>query len=524
MTAADFLVEIGTEELPPRALRELELAFADALRRGLEAAQLTFDTVRSYATPRRLAVLVEQLAAEQPPRQISRRGPPVSAAFDALGAPTRAALAFAASCGVPVESLTRVRDVKGEFLHYCGSQPGAATRSLLPEIVRAALDALPIPRRMRWGAGNAEFVRPVHWIVLLFGTEVVPARLLDTDAGRATHGHRFLAPEALPLGVPRDYAPTLRRAGKVIADFAERREQVRAEIVRAAAMGTPVMSEELLDEVTALVEWPVGLAGRFDERYLQLPREVLIATLQHHQRYFPVEDGNGRLLPWFIAVSNIESRDPARVRAGNERVVRPRLADAEFFYAQDRRQPLAERRGALDQITYQDKLGSIGDKVRRMADLAADIAERLGYDPQSARQAADLAKCDLVTAMVGEFPELQGIIGRYYALADGVPPAIADAIAEHYLPRGAADELPNSPAGIAVALADRLDTLAGIFAIGQKPTGTKDPFGLRRAAIGALRILLEKQLDLDVPAVVGAALHAQPVVNPGAAAELRGFL
>lgn len=523
MIARDFLVELGTEELPPLALRDLEKAFADGIRTGLATTGLTHGESRSFATPRRLAVLVSSLTETQPTQQQRRKGPPVNAAFDASGAPTRAATAFAESCGTTVVALGRLKEGKGEFLLFEGSKPGAATVALLPGIVQAALDALPIPKRMRWGSGNAEFVRPVHWLVMLFGDDIVPARLLDIDSGRETRGHRFHAPQTISLAHAADYPAALENGGKVLADFSVRKERVRSEVLRAASMGQPMITDDLLDEVTALVEWPVGVAGQFEERFLQLPREVLISTLQEHQRYFPVQDANGSLLPWFVTVSNIESRDPAKVRAGNERVVRPRLSDAAFFYEQDRKQPLTARRAALDNVTFQAKLGSIGDKVRRVGALAERIARDLGSDPAAARQTAELAKCDLVSGMVGEFPELQGVMGRYYALADGLSATIADAIAEHYLPRGAGDALPASDAGVAVALADRLDTLAGIFAIGQKPSGTKDPFGLRRAAIGFLRILLEKDLKADLRDWLEAAVAAQPVKSAGAATEVLAY-
>ena len=506
----DFLVEIGTEELPPKALLTLQNALVAALAAGLDKTGLSHGEISGFATPRRLAVLVKRLAAAQPEQHLKRRGPPVSAAFDASGTPTRAALAFAESCGTGVDSLERLDEGKGSFLFFVGTKPGQAATLLLPGLVKTALDQLPIPRRMHWGDGTALFVRPVHWVVMLFGKEVIPATLLDTPAGRMTHGHRFHAPRPLRIGSPGAYERTLRERGYVLADFAVRRARIRADVTAAAANlhGRALIGEALLDEVTALVEWPVVLAGAFEERLLSLPREVLISTLEDHQRYFPVEDAAGRLLPAFITVSNIESRDPAQVRAGNERVVRPRLADAAFFLEQDRRQPLAARLPALDAVTFQLQLGSLGDKTRRVRELAADIAAATGGSREEAQRAASLSKCDLVTAMVGEFPELQGIMGAYYAQADGESQEVATAIREHYLPRAAGDELPATRAGVAVAIADKLDTLAGIFAIGGKPTGTKDPFGLRRAALGLQRILIEKGLDLDLRSAIGKALAA----------------
>lgn len=512
----DFLFEIGTEELPPRALPELEQALRTALAEQLAAAHLQHGPIASFATPRRLAVRVRRLAAQQPEQNIRRRGPPVRAAFDAAGQPTRAAQAFAASCGVQLSQLGRERDAQhNEYLWYGGTRPGASAVSLLPGLMGTVLDSLPIPRRMRWGSGAAQFVRPVHWLVMLFGAEVVPATLLDTRAGRSTRGHRFHAPRELPLRAPASYEKTLLKRGWVVADFAERRDRVRAQVLAAAeqAGGRAIIQAPLLEEVTALVEWPAAIAGSFEERYLSLPREVLLAALQDHQRYFPVESAAGTLLPRFIAVSNIESRDPGVVRAGNERVVRPRLADAAFFWEQDRRTPLATHIEALERVTFQAKLGSVADKSRRIAALASDLAAACGAAPTRVARAAQLCKCDLLTAMVGEFPELQGVMGAYYALADGEDAETAAAIREHYLPRGAGDELPSTPTGMALALADRLDTLAGIFAIGQKPSGTRDPFGLRRAAIGVLRISRERALHLDLRALVGQAVAAQPVAD-----------
>ena len=419
----DFLVEIGTEELPPKALLELSQAFLSGLRAGLLQAGLNHGAMHAFATPRRLAIWVKRLAARQPEQNLKRRGPAVSAAFDAAGAPTRAALAFAQSCGTSVEMLQKLAEPKGTFLFFIGTKSGVDAVTLLPAIVQSALDGLPIPKRMRWGGGSAEFVRPVHWLVMLYGKDVVPATLLDTVSGNLTHGHRFHAPQPLRVATPGSYARLLNTRGYVVADFAERREKVRLLAATQAGElgGRALFDAQLLDEVTALVEWPVPVAGRFDARFLELPREVLISTLQDHQRYFPVEDAHGILMPWFITMSNIESREPEKVRAGNERVVRPRLADAAFFWEQDRKQPLAARSAALDSITFQAKLGSLGEKTRRVRTLAGEIAADMHVDRTSAERAAELCKCDLLTAMVGEFPELQGIMGRYYALLDEEP-------------------------------------------------------------------------------------------------------
>jgi glycyl-tRNA synthetase beta chain len=510
---ADLLVELGTEELPPKALLQLSDAFREGIASRLAAAGLAHGAVEPFATPRRLALRVRQLALAAPAQKIQRRGPPVTAAFDKSGKPTRAAEAFAQSCGVAIEALGRETDPKGnECLSFAGVKPGAAARDLLPGFVAEALEALPIPKRMRWGAGEAQFVRPVHWLVLLLGNEVLPATILDARAGNETRGHRFHSAGALRIASPADYEEVL-LAGSVVANFAARRARIREGVVKLAAAqgGTALIADDLLDEVTSLVEWPIPLAGRFEERFLALPRELLISVLQDHQRYFPVADAAGKLLPCFITVSNVDSTDLAVVRAGNERVVRPRLTDAAFFWEQDRKSPLAARGPALDAVTFQAQLGSIGDKVRRITHLAREIAARIDGDGALAARAAQLAKCDLVTNLVGEFPELQGIMGRYYASADGEPTEVATAIAEHYQPRGAGDALPTTKSGLAVALADRIDTLTGIFAIGQKPSGTKDPFALRRAAIGLLRILRERQLQLDLVALIDTAVRQQPV-------------
>jgi glycyl-tRNA synthetase beta chain len=518
MSAAtrDFLVEIGTEELPPKSLLTLAAAFADGIAKGLTEAGLSHKAVEKFATPRRLAVRVRKLVERQPDRAIERRGPPLKAAFDAQGAPTQAALAFAKSCGVEVNALEQLETPKGVWLVHRGTEAGAGTMSLLPGIVQASLDALPIARRMRWGDGEAQFVRPVHWVLMLFGREVVPCSMLDVASGDLTYGHRFMAPKPIRIGSPAAYLTALHRRGRVLADIHERRETIRQGVITAAAHigGNAVISEALLDEVTALVEWPVPLAGRFDERFLELPAEVPIATMQDHQRYFPVRDASGGLMPWFVTVANLDSSDPAQVVAGNERVVRPRLSDAAFFYATDRRQRLDARLEGLHRVTFQTQLGSLHDKTERVRKLAQSIAAAIGGDTRLADRAAELAKCDLITAMVGEFPELQGLMGRYYAQHDGEHAEVCEALREQYLPRFAGDELPATKTGMAVAIADKLDTIAGIYATGQKPTGTRDPFGLRRAALGLLRTSIERRLDLDLQSLIDQALAALPFAAP----------
>ena len=510
MSTRDFLVEIGTEELPPKSLLALSEAFTAGVVAALAAAGLRHGKVESFAAPRRLAFLVRRLAERQPDQELKRRGPPVTAAFGPDGQPTRAALAFAESCGTSVAALGRITEAKGEFLNYTGVKAGAATETLLVAMVNDSLAKLPIAKRMRWGSGSTEFVRPVHWVVCLYGTEVVPGQVLGLPTGRHTQGHRFMAPKAIALASAAGYVRRLGRTGKVEPGFAARRERIRTGVTAlAVAEGvTAIVRDALLDEVTALVEWPVPLAGRFEPRFLALPDEVLIATLEDHQRYFPTREPGGGLCPLFITVANIESRDPGVVRKGNERVVRPRLSDAVFFWEKDRTESLAARREALRSVTFQAQLGSYFRKSERVKALTRLLAPLTGADPARAARAAELAKCDLLTGLVGEFPELQGVMGSYYALHDGEPADVAAAMAEQYLPRFAGDGLPSGSVGTTLALADKLDTIAGIFAIGQKPSGTRDPFGLRRAALGLLRIVLERRLELDLPALIEAALAA----------------
>ncbi len=476
----DFLVEIGTEELPPKALRSLMEAFGENLRAAIDDARLAHGSVHTYASPRRLTVLVEKLALRQEDREVEQKGPPVKIAFDDNDSPTPAATAFATKCGVAVEDLDRDQTPKGEWLFFRSLEPGKSAAELLPDLVERALAALPVPRRMRWGAGDAEFVRPVHWVVLLHGKDFIDAPIMGVHAGRESRGHRFHSQGPIAIETPGDYLKVLEKDGHVIADFVRRREMVREGVNAAAehAGGNIVDGESLYDEVAALVEWPVPIVGAFDELYLDLPREVVVSTLTGHQRYFPVADDNGNLLPHFVTVANIESKDPEQVIEGNERVIRPRLADAAFFWNSDRKNTLASREETLRDVVYQRGLGSLFDKSCRISRLAGWLANALGTDAVIVERAAALAKCDLITGMVGEFPDLQGTMGRYYALSDGEPDGVADAIAEHYQPRFAGDELPASRAGQILAVADKLDSLAGIFSIGKKPSGSRDPFGL----------------------------------------------
>jgi glycyl-tRNA synthetase beta chain len=526
MSASDLLFEICTEELPPRTLPALSQALTDGMARGIDAANVPHGRIRGFATPRRLAVLIEGLAQHQPDRQVERRGPPLANSFDSEGTPTAAAMAFAKSCGVPVAELTRLTTDKGAWLQFRGLERGAATATLLGGILHQAIAALPIARRMRWGAHSAEFVRPVHGVVLLYGESVVPVEILGLTADRITTGHRFHSPKPLSLKTARSYESRLRRA-KVIVDFAKRREAIRAGVEAAAAAVAPGararIDDALLEEVTALVEWPVPVTGQFEQRFLSLPREVVIATVQDHQRYFAVQNPDDTLSRWFVTVSNIESRDPSMVREGNERVVGPRLSDAAFFWQQDLKISLSQHAAALAGMTFQAKLGSYADKTARIAKLSELIGSRIGAGA-GVRRAAELCKADLMTAMVGEFPELQGTMGRYYAEAQGESKDLALALEEHYRPRYAGDSIPSTTTGQAVALADKLDTLVGIFAIEQRPTGAKDPFGLRRAALGVLRILLEARLDLDLLEILHAAAAAQPLQRAAVVMEVYDFI
>ncbi|WP_461481128.1 glycine--tRNA ligase subunit beta [Porticoccus sp.] len=499
--STDFLVEIGTEELPPKALLTLSNAFRDEVLSQLNNRELSFGAVHSFAAPRRLALVIEGLAEETPAREMLAWGPPVNVAFDQDGLPTRAAEAFASKNAIDIADLRNKveSDGKQDKLCHRATLAGESTESLLGPMVEKALAALPIPKRMRWGARREEFVRPVHWVVMLLGQQVVNTRVLNIPAGNQSRGHRFHAPDTISILSPSSYREQLRQA-YVIADFAERRELIREGVtaVASAAGGNAVIDDNLLDEVTALNEWPVPLVGRFEERFLQVPAEALISSMKEHQKYFHAVDQHGGLLPLFITVANIESTDPAQVVDGNERVIRPRLSDAAFFYEMDRKTTLEARREPLKSIVFQAQLGTLFDKTERVAKLASELAAATGASPALAARAAQLSKSDLVSEMVGEFDDLQGIMGRYYAIHDGENEEVAAALFEQYLPRFAGDQLPATATGATLAIADRLDTLVGIFGIGQPPTGSRDPFALRRASLGVLRILVEKKIDLDL--------------------------
>ena len=524
----DLLFELGTEELPPVALKKLSAALTAEFVAGLDKVNLEHGEVESYATPRRLALLVKDCGVQQPDRNIERRGPAVKAAFDADGNPTKAAEGFARSCGTSVEHLERMTTDKGEWLVYQVQEKGRAAAELLPGIAEQALNRLPIPKRMRWGASEAQFVRPVHWLLFLHGDQVVPCTLLDAKAGAYTYGHRFHHPDPIRISVPGEYAEKLESTGKVIAHFGTRRESIRKLVERTAETlgGIAQMDEELLDEVAALNEWPVPIAGSFEEKFLEVPHESLILTMKKNQKYFPLFDAKGKLMNHFITIANINSPRPELIAEGNERVIRPRLADAMFFWHQDDRQTLEDRIESLKTVVFQQKLGTMHDKSVRVSALAGYIAEQTGGDKAAAERAGMLSRCDLMTEMVGEFASMQGVMGRYQAQRDGEPEQIALAMDEFYIPRHSGDELPRTPVGIAISLAEKLDTLVGIFGIGMKPTGDKDPFALRRAALGALRILREHSLALDIPQLL--EITSRPLEprleNKKAAKEVYAFM
>jgi len=509
MTKQTLLLEIGTEELPPKALLKLAAAFANGMHDGLEKAELEFAEINYFATPRRLSVMVTALDTAQTDKEVLKRGPAINAAYNDAGEPTPATLGFAKSCGAEISELETMKTDKGSWLTYLAQEKGKPTAELVPEIAETALSRLPIPKRMRWGSGSIEFVRPVHWVVAMFGTETIECSILGIQAGNQTYGHRFHHPDAIQLKSAESYLQQLEKTGKVIADFNLRKTMIKEAVDRVAKeiKGQAVINESLLDEVTALVEWPVVFSGVFDDKYLGLPNEVLIATMQDQQKYFPVVGKENNLLPCFIAVTNIESKSPDVVRLGNQRVISPRLSDAEFFWQRDNETTLADLSPKLADVVFQQKLGSLADKSNRITSLAIYIADLLGADSALAARAASLSKCDLLTDMVGEFPELQGVMGRYYAINNGEETEVATALDEQYMPRFAGDQIPQSKTGQIISIADKLDTLVGIFAIGKAPTGDKDPFALRRAALGVLRIMIEGQLELDLQACLNKAVE-----------------
>lgn len=524
----DLLFELGTEELPSGAVFPLAEGLSNHLVAALLKANIQHGAVRCFATPRRLAVLILDVQVRQSSQAISRRGPASSAAIDAEGRPTPALLGFAKSCGVTVDALTKSKSDKGEWWVYEGTTAGANTCDLLPTMVNDAVAALPIAKPMRWGNGDAQFARPVHWAVLLFGNEVVNCSVLGVATNRHSYGHRFHHPEAVLISSPRAYEASL-QAAHVIADFASRKNAIVTQIQQVAlSLGyQAVMPESLLDEVTSIVEWPQVLLANFEKEFLDVPAEALIAAMQSHQKCFALRDAEGHLLPHFITVANIASTNPKQVVSGNEKVMRARLSDAAFFFSQDKRQALHHYAAATLNVVFQQQLGSLNDKMQRIQGLMANLCSPLRLDSTHAKRAAELSKCDLMTGMVGEFPELQGLMGYYYALHDGEDREVAQALNEQYMPRFAADELPKSTLGLALSLADRLDTVVGTFAIGQKPTGVKDPFKLRRHALAIVRLLMTLENPLKISTLIEQTLHLygealKPI--PGALVEIKPFI
>ena len=531
---APLLVELLTEELPPKALARLMEAFSRNLFEGLKEKNFLAGAAepKAYATPRRLAVVISQVLEKQPDRLVERKGPALATALDAAGRPTPALIGFAKSCGVDLAKLEKRSGDKGEYFVYCFKQKGEPLKQHLATIVEAALKRLPIPRLMRWGDGEAQFVRPVHGVILLHGNKVVPGTVLGLKSGNKTRGHRFLSKGLITIKQAKDYEKILKQSGKVYAAFEVRRAAIRKALDAEAKKMAPGTdwnlgkSDELVDEVTSLVEYPVVLAGSFDQAFLEVPKECLIISMQQQQKYFPLADKEGKLLPRFLFLSNMQAANPREIVHGNERVLRARLSDARFFYDQDRKHRLADRLPRLGNVVYHNKLGSQLERVQRLEKLSGKIAQLLKADMAHAERAAQLSKADLLTEMVGEFPELQGIMGRYYAKYDHESTVVADAVEQHYWPRTAGGELPKHPIAVCVALADKLDTLVGIYGIGLVPTGEKDPFGLRRAALGVVRILVEKSLALDVKDLLARARSQFPngVIADAVVQDLHGFM
>ncbi|WP_131782301.1 glycine--tRNA ligase subunit beta [Legionella gresilensis] len=505
----DFLFELGCEELPSGAVSVLSEALINNVTAALNKLQLGFNAITAYAAPRRLAILVTDLINEQPTQRIIKRGPAKVAAYNAQNEPTPALLGFAKSCGVNVEALSMSKTEKGEWIIYESDVAGAKASTLLPTLIKEALTKLPIVKPMRWGEGDDEFARPVHWAVMLLGKDILPCQILGVQTGRHTYGHRFHAPQAIPIDNPRHYEALLHDA-YVMADFAKRRESILKQIEEKATEchAEAVITEDLINEVTSIVEWPEVLVAHFDKEFLSVPAETLIAAMQTHQKCFALKNKKGQLLSSFLTVANIHSTNPAQVISGNEKVMRARLSDAAFFFEQDKKQPLSHHIAATAKVIFQAKLGTLLDKATRIQVIMNDLVEKLNLNKQNALRAAELSKCDLLTGMVGEFPELQGLMGYYYALNDGEDKEIALALYEQYLPRFANDTLPETILGLSLSLADRLDTLVGIFAIGQRPTGVKDPFKLRRHALAVVRLLIASPNSLSLSELINKAIDS----------------
>ena len=527
MTTQNFLVEIGTEELPPKALKTLATSFADNVETELNQAGLSFDKIEWFAAPRRLAVKVLNLATQQPSKEIEKRGPAVSAAFDAEGKPTKAAEGWARGCGITVEQAERIATDKGEWLVHRAKIEGQSTKNLLNDIVASALAKLPIPKPMRWADKTVQFIRPVHTVTMLLGNELIEGEILGVASARTIRGHRFLGEKEFEIQHADQYPQLLREKGSVVADFNERKAEILAKSqAKATALGGVAdIEESLLEEVTSLVEYPNVLAAKFEERFLAVPAEALVYTMKGDQKYFPIYDKDGKLLPHFIFVSNINPEDPTAIIEGNEKVVRPRLTDAEFFFKTDLKQKLVDRLPRLETVLFQQQLGTLKDKTDRIEQLAGEIAKQIGADEAKAKRAGLLSKCDLMTNMVFEFTDTQGVMGMHYARHDGEDEEVAVALNEQYMPRFAGDELPKSLVASAVALADKFDTLTGIFGIGQAPKGSADPFALRRAALGALRIIVEKNLPLDLENIINYSIktYGKRMIKAIRSSNMGGF-
>ena len=528
MSEKTFLVEIGTEELPPKALRSLAESFAANVTAELDAANLAHGEVKWFAAPRRLALKISNLAESQPDREVEKRGPAISAAFDAEGKPSKAAEGWARGCGITVEQAERLATDKGEWLMYRAHVKGESAQALLPAMIATALTKLPIPKLMRWGDNNTQFVRPVHTVTLLLGDEVIPATILGIASDRVIRGHRFMGEPEFTIDNADQYPEILFTRGKVIADYEQRKAVIKEGAEEAARKigGNADLSESLLEEVTSLVEWPVVLTAKFEEKFLAVPAEALVHTMKGDQKYFPVYANDGKLLPNFIFVANIESKDPIQIISGNEKVVRPRLADAEFFFNSDRKKRLEDNLPRLETVLFQQQLGTLRDKTNRIEALSGWIAGQIGADVNHATRAGLLSKCDLMTNMVFEFTDTQGVMGMHYARHDGEAEDVAVALNEQYQPRFAGDALPSNLVACAVAIADKMDTLAGIFGIGQHPKGDKDPFALRRAALGVLRIIVEKNLPLDLQTLTEEAvrLYGSKLTNQKVVDEVIDFM
>ncbi|PMG74879.1 glycine--tRNA ligase subunit beta [Shewanella sp. 10N.286.51.B7] len=527
MNVENLLIEVGTEELPPKALRKLAESFLANFTEELTKAELAFSDATWYAAPRRLAIRIEQLAVAQADKVVEKRGPAVAQAFDAEGNPTKAAMGWARGNGITVEQADRLKTDKGEWLLHQAKVVGVETKSLIATMAQKSLDKLPIPKPMRWGSNTTQFIRPVHTVTMLLGDELVAGELLGIESARTIRGHRFMGVDTFELDHADNYLTELETQGKVLADYQRRKDiiKVNAEIAAKQIGGVAELEDELLEEVTALVEWPVVLTASFEEKFLDVPAEALVYTMKGDQKYFPVFDKSGQLLPNFIFVTNIESKDPQQIISGNEKVVRPRLADAEFFFETDKKQSLETRLSSLESVVFQKQLGTIKARVERISAMASFIATSIGANSEEAARAGLLSKSDLMTNMVMEFTDLQGTMGMHYARLDGETDAIAVALAEQYKPKFSGDTVPTAPISICVALAEKLDTLVGIFGIGQAPKGAADPFALRRAAIGILRLCLENNLPLDLVDLIAKAkeLHGENLTNDKVSEQVLEF-